>query len=268
VWCDDWVMNCSLPCVNEKPETVKQNRMAISLCFIVSSFYRPQKAYNCRPTLNVLPGFISGTVLNPGIIGYSHLIATSGYTFTALRAAPSKPAAQPVSAITSPKQMSAGPSRLRQRANSSPGGSERMLRPVLLNSREYAHDAGRHFFEAGQFLFQVFESRICGAINPNRAILRRDTDFRLEPFHLQHPLLGRIQRAFLDLQHILRNLLDVFCQSIAMHWLRPKRLQNHHFQRSRKQVAIFRISCHKTLQYAMSIYTIFESPRGQGSTPG
>ena len=53
---------------------------------------------------------------------------------------------------------------------------------------EHAPDAGEHFFEAGYFLFQVFAPRIREAINPNRPILRGDSDFRLKPSYLQHPL--------------------------------------------------------------------------------
>ena len=80
------------------------------------------------------------------------------------------------------------------------------------------------------------------AVDPRGPALRGDAFFRFQPAFPQHALQRGIERAFLDLQQVVGDLLDVLDQRIAVHRLQPERVEDHHFERAGEEVAALRVS--------------------------
>ena len=82
------------------------------------------------------------------------------------------------------------------------------------------------------------------SINASRTALRRNSLFGFQQPLFQQPLQSRVKGALLDLQQVIRSLLDVLDQRIPMHRFQPKRMQDHQVQSTREKIAAFRVLCH------------------------
>lgn len=71
-----------------------------------------------------------------------------------------------------------------------------------------------------------------------------NTSLGLQPAFTQHALQSRVERAFFDLQQVVRDLLDVLDECVAVHRLQPERVENHHFKRAGEEVAALRVPDH------------------------
>ena len=105
-------------------------------------------------------------------------------------------------------------------------------------------DACKHPFKTRQFLFEVAEAGLGQAVNACGASLGGGSCLRLEPSFLEHALKGGVEGAFLDLQQLVGNLLDVLDESIAVHGAEPEGLEDHHLQGAGKEVAMFGVPGH------------------------
>lgn len=102
---------------------------------------------------------------------------------------------------------------------------------------EYERDALEHALEAGDFLFEMAHACSGDGVGADAAVGRGDGPLGLDQLVFQEPLQGRIERAFFYLEQIVRTLLDVLDQCISMGGLPAERLEDHHFERSGKEVA-------------------------------
>ena len=102
---------------------------------------------------------------------------------------------------------------------------------------QHQRDAFEHPVKARHFAFQMFLSRRRDAVGPHPAIGGRNLPFRLDQTFFQHPLECGIERTLLNLEQVVRPLLDVLDQGVAMHWLPSQGLEDHDFERAGEEVA-------------------------------
>jgi len=93
---------------------------------------------------------------------------------------------------------------------------------LRLGNGEDARDAGEHFFEAGNFLLEMTESRGSHAVDASGTALGRGASFGVQPAFAQHALQRRIERAFFNFEKIVGDLLDMFDEGVAMHGAKAK----------------------------------------------
>src|SRR5215831_5100767 len=97
----------------------------------------------------------------------------------------------------------------------------------------HSDDGGHHPPELGDFSDELLPAKRSQLIKARPPIVFRPFPFRDHPTFYQHPLQSRIQRAFFYLQHIVRDLLDMLCDPIAME--RPllrESLEDEHIKRT------------------------------------
>ena len=95
-----------------------------------------------------------------------------------------------------------------------------------------------HALEAGYLTFEVFCARRGEFVNADATVGGRDAPFGLDQFFFEKTLQGWIQRPFFDLKQVLRSSLDVLNERIAVRRLAPEGLENHHLQRTGKEVSL------------------------------
>jgi len=76
-------------------------------------------------------------------------------------------------------------------------------------------------------------------VSPNAAVSGRDVPLGLCEFFFQEALKRRIKRSFFNLQQVVACSFDVLYKSLAMQRLSFERPENHHLQRTWKQVSLF-----------------------------
>jgi hypothetical protein len=116
---------------------------------------------------------------------------------------------------------------------------------LLTGESENAVDAGKHLFEAGDFVFEVLGSGLGEAINAGGAALGGDASLSLQPAFAEHALEGGIERTFFNLEQIFRDLLDVLDEGVAVHGPEAEGLEDHDFECAGEEVAVFGISGHE-----------------------
>src|ERR1700678_561590 len=90
----------------------------------------------------------------------------------------------------------------------------------------------------------MFSASFCQFENSHRTIPSGNAHLAFQPPSLQHSLQSWVESPFLNLQQFIGNTFYVLSESIAMHWSRAQRLQNHQFQSAWKEVAGLRLPHH------------------------
>ena len=117
-----------------------------------------------------------------------------------------------------------------------------IMRPVItisLNGNSYQLE--QEGYEALRAYLATAEARL--ADNPDKAEILAD----LEQALAEQALESRVERAFLDLQQIVRDLLDVFRECVAVHGPQAERLKNHELECARKKIPAVRLLVHRGL---------------------
>jgi hypothetical protein len=81
-------------------------------------------------------------------------------------------------------------------------------------------------------------------VSSDAAVGGRDTPLGLYQLCLEQALQRRIERAFFHLEQVVRSLLDVLNQRVAMGGLAAKRLKDHHFERAGEEISRWGV-CHR-----------------------
>src|SRR6266568_1323909 len=100
-------------------------------------------------------------------------------------------------------------------------------------------DGGRKARPVRQFLFQLIPSGTCERVELCHAAGLRRTPCRFDPCLLLQTVEGRIERALLDLERFLRNLLDAFGNRPAMLRFDAKSLENQQIEGSLDEISGF-----------------------------
>ena len=74
---------------------------------------------------------------------------------------------------------------------------------------ENPRDSGKHFFEARDFLVKVAKPGVRQAVDAGGTPLGGNSGLRFQPPLFEHALQRRVEGAFLNLQQVIGNLLDV-----------------------------------------------------------
>src|ERR1700719_1607710 len=75
-------------------------------------------------------------------------------------------------------------------------------------------------------------------VSPNVAVSGRNAPLGLYEFFFQEALKRRIKRSFFNLQQVVGCSFDMLHKSVAMQRLSFQRPENHHLQRTGKQVSL------------------------------
>jgi hypothetical protein len=67
-------------------------------------------------------------------------------------------------------------------------------------------------------------------------VVFRNPPGRFNPISLFHPVQRRIERAFFNLKHVIRDLPDPPRDRVPMHWPPGQRLQDHEVQWSMDEI--------------------------------
>jgi hypothetical protein len=81
-------------------------------------------------------------------------------------------------------------------------------------------------------------------VSSDAAVGGGDTPLGLYQLCLEQALQRRIERAFFHLEQVVRSLLDVLNQRVAMCGLAAKRLKDHHFECAGEEISRWGI-CHR-----------------------
>jgi hypothetical protein len=98
-------------------------------------------------------------------------------------------------------------------------------------------NAFKHAFEAGSLLFQMAQTGGRDLIGADPAVGGGDTPLRLHELRFEQALERRIERSFFHLEQVVRSLLDVLDERVPMGGLASKRLEDHHFECTGKEIA-------------------------------
>src|ERR1700679_2510164 len=74
-------------------------------------------------------------------------------------------------------------------------------------------------------------------IGADPAVGGRDTPLRLHELRFEQALERWIERSFFHLEQVVRSLLDVLDERVPMGGLAAKRLEDHHFECTGKEIA-------------------------------
>jgi len=88
-------------------------------------------------------------------------------------------------------------------------------------------------------MLQVLRALYRQFVNPNATVCGGDTPFGFDQIFLEQPLESRIQRTFFYLEEIVRASLDVLDERVAVQRLALQCSENHHLQRTGKEVTLF-----------------------------
>ena len=87
-------------------------------------------------------------------------------------------------------------------------------------------------------MLQVTQAGFGDLVDPHATIGgRRNRPLGPDEFCFEQPLQGRIQRTLLDLEEVVGALLDVLNEGISVGSLAAEGFENHHLERTRKQIA-------------------------------
>jgi hypothetical protein len=115
---------------------------------------------------------------------------------------------------------------------------------LLCLGGEDAGDAGEHALDAGDLGFEVAEAGGGKTVDAGGTAFGGDAGLRPEPAFAEHALERGVERAFLDLEKVAGNLLDVADQRIAVHGLAAEGLEDHEFERAGEEVAVLGVFRH------------------------
>jgi hypothetical protein len=77
-------------------------------------------------------------------------------------------------------------------------------------------------------------------VDAHAAICRGDAPLGLHEIFLEEALESGVERAFFNLEKIIGSALDVLDEGVAMERLALESAENHHFEGTREEVALFR----------------------------
>src|SRR5579884_1257706 len=95
---------------------------------------------------------------------------------------------------------------------------------------KHAKDCGNGLVEAGHLCAELFAARSRELVVAGAAVVFRGAPLGLDPSVKQQPLERGIERAFFNLQHFMRNLLDALGDAVAVHAAQAQRLEDEHVE--------------------------------------
>src|SRR6266700_3020707 len=123
--------------------------------------------------------------------------------------------------------------------------SRRRVKSLLIQSMpcssfcrgEHTRDSFQHALKARYLAFHVLAALACKLVGPHAALGCRYAPFGLHPAFFEHSLQRRVKRALFHLEQVIRCLLDMLRQGIAVQGFSFQRLENHHLQSAGKEAA-------------------------------
>jgi hypothetical protein len=97
-----------------------------------------------------------------------------------------------------------------------------------------------HFFEAGNFALEMLGASGGKFVDADAAVRGGDAPFGFDQFFFEEALESGIERALFDLEKVVGDALDVLDEGVAVQRLSLQSAENHHFERTRKEVALLR----------------------------
>jgi hypothetical protein len=80
------------------------------------------------------------------------------------------------------------------------------------------------------FLFELLAAAASQRVEARLAVIFRDAPLCFDPAALFNPVKGGIQRALLDLKHILGKLMNSLPDAVAVHRSERQRLENQQIE--------------------------------------
>src|SRR5215472_183315 len=117
----------------------------------------------------------------------------------------------------------------------------------LLCRLNHTRDGPDHTVELGQLPFQLLTARGCYAIKSCSPVVFRLPPLRRNPTLNQQALQCRVERAFFNLKHVFRHLMNMLGNTVTMHRTPRKRLEDQHIEGSGWNLGPARLSCPHSL---------------------